>query len=253
MSKLRLLFPLLALLSTGCSRLDGPVAGDYRAVVEVKGGQVPLELRIGSQGGTPQLWLLQDGDALAATAVQFHEGVLEAQLPEGAGNLKVSFSRKQLKGELQIADPLGKTETLPFNAELNQRFRFVAQASTDNADISGYWQLSAISPDHFSAPVTLQLRQSFDAVDGKLILDQGSKPLTLYGQANGDDVYLSALSQGRTLLFKGKVDQHGDLQGQIWINSSQAQPAIATRIKDEQPDNEEVVRKVALPWAVPTR
>jgi hypothetical protein len=153
---------------------------------------------------------------------------------------------------LRLTDLQGKLQTLPFSASLEQHYRFQEKSSTDNADVSGYWQLEAISPNHFSAPVTLQLQQTHDAIDGQLLLADG-KPLSIYGQAQGDAVYLSSLSPGRALLFKGQVNAQGELQGELWTNLSTAQTAVARRVKDGAVANEETLRKVALPWAVPTR
>lgn len=257
MTKLRLLIPLLALLLSACARLDTPTPGDYRAYVELRGGQVPFVLRVSNEGARPQLWLVRDGAAVPATGVQSKQGAISAQLPNGSGSLQATIRRKTLKGEVRITDPQGMTQTLPFAAELNQSWRFVEQAGTDNADVSGYWQLEAISPNHFATPVIMQLSQTHDAIDGQLLPDSGlesGQRLQLYGQVNGDEVYLGGLGQGRALLFKGKVNAQGELQGDLWTNLSTAQPAVARHTTEATLSEEtEALRQVALPWAVPTR
>jgi hypothetical protein len=255
MRTLKILVPLLALWLAACSKLSAPVAGDYRAYVELRGGQVPFVLRVGNEGGVTRLWRIQDGEPVAATEVRIQDGTLQAQLAQGAGALRVSIGRKTLKGELRITDPQGKLQVLPFAADLGQTYRFVEHSSTDNADVSGYWQLEAISPNHFSAPVTLQLSQTHDGIEGQLLPSDPSmgQSVHLSGQVQGDEVYLGSVDQGRALLFKGKVNAQGELQGELWINLSSAQTAFARRMNDTPAATEEVLREVALPWAIPSR
>lgn len=244
---------LFALLLSACAKLTTPLAGDYRATIKINGGEIPLQLRVATENEATQVWLLQNDEMLPATEVQVKDNNLYATLPAGAGQLKASISRNTLKGELQLNDSEGKAHHFPFSSQLNKTYRFVEQASTDNADVSGFWQLTAISPNHFSAPVTLHLKQTFDAIDGKLIINQNNETLTVYGQTHGDDVYLGGIGAGRAVLFKGRVNTQGQLEGQLWINASNGTAALATSIKDVEPDTQEGLRQVALPWAVPTR
>ena len=253
MTRLRLLLPLFALIFAGCAKLSAPVTGDYRATVSINGGDIPFQLRIATDSDKTQLWLLQDGEALPASQLHIKDHTLYATLPLGAGQLTTTISSDSLKGELQLTDAQGKAHQLPLTAQLNQTFRFVEQSSTDNIDVSGYWQLSAISPEHFNAPVTLQLKQSFDAVDGKLILNQPNESLHVYGQTHGDDVYFGCIGAGRAVLFKGHINAQGNLEGQLWVNNSDAIAAVATPIKEAEAEHPESLRQVALPWAVPTR
>lgn len=247
---------LLTGLLAACGKLDAPAPGTYRAQVTLRGGEVPFELQVTNENGQTALAIVRAGERLPLSDVALQDGRLDAQLPDAAGTLHATISRDELKGEVRLVDPQGKPHTLPFAADLDQHYRFVEKASTDNADISGYWQLEAISPAHFSAPVTLQLEQRFDAVDGKLLLPDGQL-LPLMGQVHGDEVYLSTLSQGRAMLLKGKLNEQGELQGEIWTNLSAAGNWAARRMLDEQavslipPD--EPVRQVALPWSIPAQ
>ena len=253
MTRLRYFLPILALLSAACTKLSAPVAGDYRATVEINGGEIPFQLRIATEGGDTQLWLLQDGESLPTTELHVKDQTLQATLPSGGGQLKANINADGLKGDLQLTDPQGNTHRFPFIARLNEHYRFIQQSSTDNIDVSGNWQLSAISPDHFSAPVTLRLKQSFDTVDGKLIIDQTNKTLYVYGQAHGDEVYFGSIGAGRAILFKGHINTQGLLEGELWMNGSSGTPAIATPIKESESENQDGLRQIALPWAVPTR
>ncbi len=247
---------LLVSLLGACGKLDRPAPGTYRAQVTLRGGEVPFELQVNDENGQATLAIVRDDELQPLTGVVLKEGKLEAQLPDAAGTLHASISRGELKGEVRLIDPQGKPQTLPFAADLDDHYRFVEKPGTDNADISGYWQLEVISPEHFAVPVTLQLQQRFDAVDGRLLLPDG-KQVAVYGQVNGDVVYLSVLGQGRALLLKGKVNQRGELQGESWSNLSAARNWVARRMLDEQAvsltPQDETVRRVALPWNIPTQ
>ena len=253
MSKFRHFLTLFILILVGCTKLSMPVAGQYRATIETPSGFIPVELRITNEGGTTQLWLVQNGESTPASELQLKDHGLQATLPRGGGQLKVTIARNTLEGQIDITDPEGQQHHLPIKARLNQPYRFIEQSLTDNADVSGHWQFSPTGADPFNSKITLQLTQSFDSIDGRLIIDGTSKSLYLYGQAHGDDVYLSSLSEGRALLFKGHVNSQGNLEGQLWINSSSGIAVLGTHINDAEPENQETLRRVALPWAVPTR
>jgi hypothetical protein len=250
------LYVMLTALLGGCGKLDAPLPGTYRAHVNLRGGEVPFELEISAQKDVTAIGMHRENEVLPLTGLKFHNGTLEAQLPDAAGTMHADIRRGELHGELRMLDQHGAPQVLPFAAELNKPYRFFEQPSTDNADISGYWLLEAISPEHFSAPVTLRLQQRFDAVDGQLHLPDG-KVLTLLGQVHGDEVYLSALGYGRALLFKGKVNAQGELQGEVWANLNNVKTWAAKRMSDEQAQaastQDEQVRRVALPWAIPAQ
>lgn len=256
--KTKLLIPFVYVLMTAllgaCGKLAAPLPGTYRAQVNLPGGEVPFELQVSTKDGTTSMAILRADAALPLTDLKIHDGTLEAQLPEAAGSVRADIGRGKLHGELRLVDQHGKARVLPFAADLDKHYRFVEQPSTDNADISGYWQLEAISPEHFSEPVSLQLQQRFDAVDGQLRLPDG-KLLTILGQVHGDELYLSALGYGRALLFKGKVGNHGELQGEMWSNLSNVKNWAARRMTDEQArataKPEDQLRRVALPWHIP--
>lgn len=254
--------PVLFLLSialfnlSACSKLDAPTPGAYRAHVTLNGGEAPFELRVNQQNGRTLVAIVHDDQLQPATGVIIKDGRLVAQLPDASGTLNAEIQRDELKGELQLTDPQGKVQHLPFIADLNRHYRFLTKPSTDNADVSGYWELQTNDAAHFTAPLTLKLEQHFDAVDGELKLSD-NQVLQLIGQANGDELYLSALGHGRATLFKGRVTSQGELQGYLWSNLGDAQPWHARRLSDKQvaalSNEADQARQVALPWNIPTQ
>lgn len=246
---------LLTGLLGGCGKLDAPTPGTYRAEVKLRGGEVPFELQIKQEQGRTTLAMAHGDEWVPLTGVTLQEGDLRAQLPDAAGALRATIGRGELNGQVLVTDPQGKAHALPFSAQLDKNYRFVEKPSTDNADVSGYWQLEVMDHQHFTKPVTLQLMQRFDAVDGQLLLPNGQ--VAVLGQVHGDEVYLSSFGQGRAMLFKGKVDKQGELQGEAWVNLNAASSWVARRMQDDEVATlqaaEEPVRQVALPWSIPTQ
>jgi hypothetical protein len=240
-----------------CSKLAAPLPGHYRGAIELKGGEAPVQLQIARQNGQVQLSLLNGDATVNATQVSVQNDELHAVLPNHVGELQATFTSKGLTGEWRLVDTQGKATKLAFTARLGAQYRFIDKPTTDNADVTGYWQLdqsvqlTAQQASASAMPIVLNLRQTHDAVDGVLTVSD-SEQLKLCGQVHGDDVYLSAIGAGQIVLFKGKVNSHGDLEGKLWLNSSEARPWTAKRTLD-QPTIDAVgdgARQVAFPSAV---
>ena len=73
------------------------------------------------------------------------------------------------------------------------------------------------------------------------------------GQIHNEDVYLAAYCKTQLWLFKGKVNQQGELEGDSWCNHQPAQHWLAKHTVDAIDPTEDASRRVTLPWAVPTR
>lgn len=250
-----LLLGLLTLWLTACSRLNAPEPGDYRAVLNLKGGELPLLLTVTpATNATDGISLsLRVGDhTFTAQQVTAHEGKLTVEWTE-LGTLSGEFSTQDIHGELRIVGTNGKPVALPFSAQRAQHYRFIEKSLSDNADVSGNWQLEALSADHFNVPVPMQLHQQHDQVDGSIELPQGGV-IGVIGQTHGDDVLLGMLGQGRAVLLKGKVNEHGELQGEFWVNLGSAHPWMARRDQQATMASRDVTdRQLGMPWAVPVR
>lgn len=260
--KLKLaIFTLLCSVGlAACAKLDAPQPGRYRAALNLKGGEAPLMLQIANEGKQLRLSLLNGDEPLVATDLRVENGALHALLPN-VGELQAKFRSNALSGEWRVTDAQGKTTVIPFDAKLNANYRFVAKPLTDNADVSGSWTLDATplsssNSAHNAMPPALQLAQTHDAVDGTLAVP-GSDSRAVFGQVQGDDVYLTAIGAEQVLLFKGKVNAQGNLEGKVWINLDEAQNWSAKRSVDQPAASSfirtDATRQVAFPWAIPTQ
>jgi len=244
---------------SGCAKLDAPEAGDYRAALTLQGGEAVLPLHIDRSGRNIQLNLKLGDHSLAASEVRVQDGQLSAVLPDHLGELQAKIRSNGLSGEWRIADAQGKSAVLPFDAKLHATYRFEEKSLTDNADVSGFWNLNAAAL-HVgdAASPALQLAQTHDAVDGTLLLPNNEHGI-VFGQVHGDDVYFTVVGAGQVTLMKGKVNSHGDLEGKLWANSNEAQSWSAKRSEDEPAaaalfeSNDDTTRRVAFPWPIPTK
>lgn len=229
----------------GCGKVDAPQQGLYRAGVSLKGGEVPMQLRIDQQDAATQLWVVEGDAAAQAIDLQINGNELQARLPNELGSLRVQFDRHSLNGELRLATSKGE-QMFPVQAKRDEHYRFFKESLSDNADVSGTWRLDLGSS---SEPVALT--QSFDAVDGHLRLQDS--PCDIAGQVHNDDVYLAVFCKSAYWLLKGQVNSQGELEGDAWRNNDTSIRWHAKRSDEPVISPDDPSRHVSLPWAVPTR
>ena len=235
-----LLFELCA-----CSKVNSLQPGMYRAEIQLGGGAVPMQLRIDAQQLTAQLWIVEaDQQELAKLTVT--DKTLHAELPHQLGTLSAQFDRNSLRGELRRATTSNILETFKFAAEREVNYRFVKESSTDNADVSGNWRVQLAS-----VTALVSITQVHDLIDGQMQFKDMACDVT--GQTHNEDVYLAAYCKTQLWLFKGKVNQQGELEGDSWCNHQPAQHWLAKHTVDAIDPTEDASRRVTLPWAVPTR
>lgn len=200
----------LALLwaAGGCDGMvERPRPGSYRAVLELQGAELPVQLEIADEQGVIRLWLISGARRSEATRVTVDQGRLQARLPDGAGSLDVEIHRKSLTGALTLAG--ASPVQLPFEAKHGETWHFYRESLTDNADVSGAWQLDCGS----NARWTLALEQTHDQVSGEIQATE--QRLAAVGQVHGDEVHLAGIGAHTAWLYRGQVDATGALQGEL--------------------------------------
>lgn len=218
-------------LAAGC----GPKSRDlqpglYRAVVELPGGTVPFGIDVVAEKPGFALYLVNGEDRVRAPSVKAVPGVLTAALP-GTGNvLKAGISGDELDGEIKLADAVGGKSTLPFSAKRGQDWRFVEEPRSDNADFSGRWSIEFTDDAGNTISGVAEFAQSFHAVTGSVRTADGEQPLA--GDANDEELRLSLFDGQQAVLYKGKLNEHGELVGERWSTATGHARYIATRNPD---------------------
>lgn len=217
----RVFFGVFAVaMLAGCNgALDQPRPGTYRAVVDVGGEELPLQLEIAREGAT-RLWWTRGEHKLEATELTINQGRLNAQWP-GSGDLSLQIRRRELTGTLALK---GVARTLPVRAMHGENWLFFAESLTDNVDASGNWQLDCGA----NTQGTLNLQQSHDRISGELGVAEGS--INVAGQVHGDEVRLGGVGATRAVLYRGQINAQGHLEGELLDSDKQHLRCGAARL-----------------------
>jgi hypothetical protein len=228
---------LLAALPGCTPRLDEPVPGVYRATLALPGGEAPFGLEIAQEQRSYVVYLSNGTERTRVSNVQVRDRQLIVVFPGDASTLHATMHRKGLEGSVTLATSGGKEQVIPFKATLGDTWRFYKVAMTDNADVAGRWDMTLTSGDGKPTRIVARFEQQHDHVTGT-VMTAGSEPRFLEGQVHGDDIQLSTFADGLASLYKLRVNQAGDLEGDYWQGLTAHEKVAAKRSEDadgEQP------------------
>ncbi len=216
-------------LSTGCAPKSRDLQpGLYRAVVELPGGEVPFGLEVVREKSGVALYLVNGKDRARVPSAQAAQGRLTAQFP-GTGNLlDARIAGEELEGEVTLSGTGGSRKVLPFSATRGQGWRFIEEPRNDNADFTGRWAVAFTDDSGRKVPGLAELTQSFHAVTG-IVRTAGWEQRTLAGDANDEELELSLFDGRQAVLYKGKLDERGQLVGECWSTATGHARYTATR------------------------
>ncbi|MCJ7452933.1 MAG: hypothetical protein MUO39_10745 [Steroidobacteraceae bacterium] len=192
--------------------------GLYRARVELPGGTVPFGIDVAAEKTGIALYLVNGENRVRAPSVKAVPGVLTAALP-GTGNiLKAGISGDELDGEITLVDADGGKLVVPFSAVRGQAWRFVEEPRSDNADFSGRWTIEFTDDAGNKVPGVADFAQSFHIVTGSVRTVDREQPLV--GDADDEELSLSFFDGQQVVLYKGKLNEHGELVGERWSTAT---------------------------------
>ena len=219
---------LCALLLTGCERVELPREGQYRAVLELPGGELPFGLEVAREDGAVVLYLENASERTRVPEVTIEDDRLEARFPGYQNTLAVEMSRDRLEGELTLVKAKGVEQVIPFEATYGATHRFFADPSTDNADVSGSWAVEFTDGTGRSYPAVAEFEQTHDRVTGTF-LTPTSDHRFLEGQVRGDTLHLSTFGGAHAFLYRARVNEAGELVGEYWSGTKWHENWRATR------------------------
>lgn len=222
-----LLFGLCA-----CARVNSPTVGAYRAVLQLPGGETPFGLDVAQEDGKTVLYLVNGTERARVSDVQVADGELRARFPGYENTLRAKMRRKRLEGEVVLIKTRGEQQVIPFKAELGQSWRFYEQPSTDNADVSGRWQMT-LTEDGKDTPAVAELQQEHDQVTGTVLTPTGDHRF-LAGQVHGEELRLATFAGGLAYLYRLRVNAQGELEGEMWQGLASHAQVRAQRNVDAQ-------------------
>jgi len=224
---------LLALaVAAGCEpRSRDLQPGLYRAVVELPEGEVPFGLDVVREESGVALYLVNGEERVRVPVVRTVPGELTAQLPGTGNRLEARVSDDDLEGEVTLAGTGGGNAVLAFSAVRGQRWRFVEKPRSDNADFAGRWAFTFTDDSGRKVPGVAEFTQSFHTVGGT-VRTSAREQTSLAGDANDEELELSLFDGRQAVLYKGKLNERGQLVGECWSTATGHARYTATRNSD---------------------
>ena len=220
-------------LLVGCQRVAEPVVGRYRAVLELPGGEAPFGLDVAQEDGRYVLYLLNGTERTRVPNVTVADGELQARFPGYENHLSATLSSKGMKGSVTLIKHGGEKQVIPFHAKLGDTHRFNKNASTDNADVEGRWDVTFTDADAKQSKAVATFTQDHDRVTGTVMTPTGDHRY-LDGQIQNDEMLLSTFAGGLAYLYKLRVTPTGELEGEYWQGLKSHEKVSAQRNADAQ-------------------
>lgn len=222
---------LCVVAGAGCARVDAPQPGSYRGVIKTPGGDAPVLIDVIMENEAPVLYVSRGGQRSRARNVSIADGKLTARMPDSSAELHLDLFRDRMKGDF-ITPASNDSDELKFEARRGETHLFYDKSQTDNADVAGYWELTATHRDDTRVEALLQLNQVHDRVTGTLSLPSNER-YNVDGQVHGDEVRLVSLAGDTVELYALEVANDGTLQGEYWRGSDESGEITARRANGE--------------------
>jgi peroxiredoxin len=211
--------------------MQEPRSGIYRATLKLPGGDAPFGMQIAREDGRYVLYLANGTERTRVPNVEVKEGELRAFFPGYENSLRAAIHRKKLTGSVTLIKSGGEEQVIPFEATLGAAPRFFDKVATDNADVSGRWDVAFTDDAGKTSQAVALLEQQHDRVTGTVMTPTGDHRF-LEGQVHDDEVWLSTFAGGLPYLYKLKVDHSGALKGEYWQGLKSHEKLTAVRNAD---------------------
>ncbi len=219
---------VFALLLGACSsKVAEPVAGHYRATLELPGGPAPIGLEVAREKDGVVLYLMNGAERTRVPNVTLKDGELSAVFPGYENSLRATMHRDRLEGDVTLIKAGGVEQVIAFKAVLSETWRFYPDSATDNADVSGRWEVTFTDDAGRTSAGVAIFEQSHDRVTGTVMTPTGDHRF-LEGQVHGDDLQLSTFAGGLAYLYRLRVE-NGSLVGDYWQGLKSHEKVAARR------------------------
>ena len=216
-----------------CSQQADPATvepGQYRAVLQTPGGELPFGLDIQPAANKPGMYTVfaingterlpldsarVDGDSLRISA-----GLFESELV-------AKVDGKTLRGQWRRHRTPDEVVTLPFEATAGYAYRFAKDRQTPSANLSGTWAANFNDTTGRADTVNAVgiFKQTGNQITGTFLTPTGDYRY-LAGNVVGDSLLLSCFDGSHVFLFKAKHDAKTNTLtgGGFWAGASYYEP-----------------------------
>ena len=209
--------------------------GSYRAVLQSPGGELPFVLDVAREESGLVLYLVNGKERVRVPEVVVEAGKLTARMPGYENALTATISGDELEGEVTLVRAGGQKQTMPLKARRGDAWRFVEEPLADNADFSGRWSVTFTDDKGKTSPGVAEFEQMFGAVTGTILAPTGDYRF-LAGDARGDELQLSRFDGAQAHLFRARLNERGELEGQHWSGNFGHERFVAVRNPDAELD-----------------
>lgn len=212
----------------GCQRVEAPVAGSYRATLQLPGGEAPVGFEVTQENDRYVLYLVNGAERTRVEDVRVAGGELHAVFPGYENSLTARIEARRLEGAVTLIKAGGQEQVIPFTAILGETYRFYREPLTDNADVAGRWEVTFTNDEGATTPAVAVFEQEHDRVTGTVMTPTGDHRF-LEGQVRGDELQLSTFAGGLAYLYRLKATPAGELEGDYWQGLASHEKVLAKR------------------------
>jgi peroxiredoxin len=210
--------------------------GQYRASLQVPGGEIPFGLEISQEGGAPVAWLINGAERIKVSEVRIAGNTIEMRMPGFENRITATRSGTALRGELFFVKAKGKNQRIPFTALRDQPVRFFPAAAgttvtsaAQPANVTGRWAVTFTDQDGVVYDAVGEFTQTGDVVSGTF-LTPTSDYRYLNGEVRDGTLYLGTFNGGRAFLFRAALGADGaSMQGDYWSGLAWHESFVAHR------------------------
>jgi peroxiredoxin len=189
--------------------------GVYRATLTLPGGELPFGLEIEREHAAYVAYLINGPERVRVPEVAVTASRVDMLMPGYLNQLTANISGDSLDGSVTLVKSGGRKQVIPFKAQHGLQYRFLATPAGAHADFSGRWAVTFTDETAASEKSVGEFRQTRQHVTGTFLAPSGDHRY-LAGEAQGDQLMLSAFDGAHALLYRAHLDQHGALSGILW-------------------------------------
>ncbi len=204
-------------------------AGDYRATLQLPGGELPFGFTIRQDGERLVAEVRNGEERLRIDEVTLRDGALHLALPGFENTITAQRENGMLNGEFFFVKARGQHQRIPFAAQPGVEPRFFAQPAAPGGDISGRWAVTFTSDSGATSIAVGEFRQQGSDVTGTFLTPTGDYRY-LVGELREGRLYLGTFNGGQAFLFHAGLSADGSaLEGEFWSGLASHQRFAARR------------------------
>ena len=228
-------FASLIGLATACSDTSTPTTvqpGQYRAVLQTPGGELPFGLDIqpsASKPGMYTVFALNGTERLPLDSAHVEGDTLRISTGLFESELVAKVDGKTLRGQWRRHRTADEVVALPFEATAGYDYRFAEGKKSAGANLSGTWAVDFNDTTGRVDTVNAVgvFKQTGNQITGTFLTPTGDYRY-LAGNVVDDSLLLSCFDGSHVFLFKAKHDSKANtLTGGFWAGASYYEPWAA--------------------------